>query len=106
MERPGEYRFSLRRWPEELNLPIDAPVPEEEAARIPYTRGADCQTIRPVTARLKLFGREERVPVNEGTPAVTILLSIAQTGVTELEAWFIDASGEERGAYYVQVERL
>jgi|LSQX01.3.fsa_nt_gb hypothetical protein len=28
-----------------------------------------------------------------------------KAGVTELEAWFIDADGDERGAYYVYVTR-
>ena len=37
---------------------------------------------------------------------VTFGLDLTQTGVTVLEAWFLDADGEERGAYYVYVERV
>jgi hypothetical protein len=32
-------------------------------------------------------------------------LKIERTGVTQLDAWFIDEDGAERGAYYVYVER-
>ncbi len=105
VERAGDYRFSLRRWPDELDLPIDACVPPEEVERIPYPPGT-CEPIDPVRARLRLFDREETVGIEPGAKEVTFTLRLDQTGVTQLEAWFIDAAGEERGAYYVIVERV
>ena len=33
-------------------------------------------------------------------------LALARTGVTELEAWFVEENGTRQGAYYVYVERL
>ena len=106
VEQPGEYRFSLRRWPEELDLPIDADAPPEVAQEVSYTPGSECVTIDPVKARLKLFDREETVDVDASAEEVTFTLLMERTGVTEMEAWFVDGDGEERGAYYVYVERL
>ena len=105
VEQPGEYRFALRRWPEELDLPIDAPAPEEEAARIPYAHTGQGIAIRPVRARLKLFDRETTAAVRPGAKEVTFTLDVARTGVTQLEAWFVGADSAEQGAYYVTVTR-
>ena len=106
VEQEGTYRFSLRRWPEVLEIPIDAEAPAEEAARIPYTKDDRSVAIQPVKARLKLFGEETILPVESGVEEVTFELQLKQTGVTQLDAWFVDAEGEEQGAYYVVVERL
>ena len=107
VERPGAYRFSLRRWPKELGLPIGAAVSPEEARSLTFSDGSGrCTTIRPARARLRLFDRESVLPVDPDAPEVTFELDLAQTGVTVLEAWFVDADGEERGAYYVYVERV
>ena len=105
--KAGTYRFALRRWPEELDLPIDAGIsPEAASALAPYGGGAvQCRTLTPVVARLKLFGGEETMPVTQGDREATFTLTLEQTGVTQLEAWFADASGAEQGAYYVYVER-
>ena len=106
VEQPGEYRFSLRRWPAELDLPIEAAVSSEEAAQIPYTPDTDSTTIHPVKARLMIFDREAVTEVGPDDKAVTFHLQLSETGVTQLEAWFVDAEGEEQGAYYVYVERI
>ena len=106
VEQAGRYRFSLRRWPQELGLPIDEAVSAEEAERVPFTPGSQCLTINPVKARLEVFGQQQVAAVEPGAETVTFTLELQQTGVTQLEAWFVDAAGEERGAYYVYVERL
>lgn len=106
-ERPGRYRFSLRRWPEELDFPIEAGVSSGEANKHIYADGTGrCITIRPVRARLKIFDLEMISPVKQGDKSVTFMADLTQTGVTCLEAWFIDEHGKERGAFYVYVERL
>jgi len=107
VEQPGEYSFRLRRWPDELGLPIDAAVSREDAAGHIYADGnGTCNTIQPVRARLKLFDQEVHAAVEPGMDEVTFKLSVTQTGVTRLEAWFSDESGDERGAYYVYVKKL
>jgi len=106
VEREGQYRFRLRRWPEELDLPIDEAVSSQEAERNIYYPGGRCNTINPVQARLKIFDREQTIAVEKGATEATFTLDLNRTGVTQLEAWFADAAGDEQGAYYVYVQRL
>jgi len=107
VEKAGEYRFSLRRWPEELDLPIEAGVSPEEARRHIYAPNTGvCTTIHPTHAQLRIFDQEEIAPVAQGAEQVTFHFTLTQTGVTQLDAWFVDDDGDARGAYYVYVERL
>jgi len=56
-------------------------------------------------ARIKLGDFEAFADVPPGADRVTFEADLTRyTG--ELEAWFIGADGDERGAYYVYVERL
>jgi len=107
VERPGAYRFSFRRWPKEVGLPITAAISPDEARSLTFAdESGRCATIHPTRARLRLFDREWVLPVDPDAVEVTFALDLPQTGVTVLEAWFMDADGEERGAYYVYVERV
>ena len=107
VERAGDYRFTLRRWPQELELPIDATVSPEDADGHIYAPGTgQCNTIEPTHAKLGIFGVETVLPVATGDSGVTFQVTLEQTGITQLDAWFIDASGDTCGAYYVGVERL
>ncbi len=106
VEQPGTYRFALRRWPEELDLPIDTLASADIAATIPYPHTGRGHTLHPTHARLGLFNYTTTAPVKKGAREVTFTLELKQTGVTRLDAWFVDAEGEEQGAYYVYVERL
>ncbi len=45
-------------------------------------------------------------PVEPDAKEVTFEIDLDRAGVTMLDAWFRDKDGEERGAYYVYVERL
>jgi arylsulfatase A-like enzyme len=104
VERTGRYTFSLRRWPEELDLPIDGAVsPEDAASHIYAGENGTCNTINPVRARVKLFDQEMNMPVTSGMEEVTFTINLDRTGITQLDAWFIDENGEECGAYYVYV---
>ena len=108
VDRPGNYRFSLRRWPEELDLPIDAELSDEAAASIaPFQGGQQrVRTMSPVKARLTLFDETEIRDIDPGLKEVAFDLKVDRSGPTELEAWFTDAAGEDCGAYYVTVQRL
>jgi hypothetical protein len=106
VEQEGRYRFCLRRWPEELGLAINEEAPAAEAARIPYTEDDVSVAVGAVSARLGLFDQEWRAPVAEALEEVRFEVALSRTGATELNAWFADPTGEERGAYYVTVERL
>lgn len=106
VETPGTYSFSLRRWPKELDLPIDGPVTPEDADRHIYAAGdGQCGTIEPIRARLKVFDQEWTADIAPGAKAVEFTVTLTRTGVTQLDAWFQDQAGDETGAYYVYVER-
>jgi len=107
VDRPGRYQFRLRRWPEELDLPIDAGVSPEEARRhIHATDDGAHNTMHPTAARLRLFDSEQTQPVAPGEKEATFEMEVDRTGVTTLDAWFRGDDGEERGAYYVYVQRF
>ena len=107
VERPGTYRFSMRRWPEELEFPIDGQLPREEAEKTaPYGKMVLSKALHPRTALLKLFDREETLPVSPGEQEIVFELQLDTTGETELEAWFLANDNDRQGAYYVYVERV
>jgi arylsulfatase A-like enzyme len=107
VERTGRYRISLRRWPAEIDLPIDAPASGEMVADCAYGRpDLTPVAIRPVRARAGLFGHQHTLPVAPGDHDAAFEITVEQTGRTQLDAYFVDHDGREQGAYYVYVERL
>jgi len=107
IDRPGSYRFVLRRWPEERDLAIDGTIPREEAQRLIYApEDALSIAVQPVEVRFSLFGNELRGSLEPGDKTVEFTVEVDRTGATTLNASFIDEAGTARGAYYVEVERL
>jgi hypothetical protein len=107
IERPGRYRFSLRRWPTERELAIGGVIPPDEARRLIYApEDARSVPIRPVEARLSLFGDARSVSLESGDKTAEFTLEVSRTGVTFLNASFTGEEGDFQGAYYVDVERV
>ena len=107
VEQTGTYRFEVRRWPDEVGLPIDAALPRREADKLaPYQASFECNAIHPEQVRLRIFDTDYVSPVDATARDVTFELELNRTGRTTLEAWFADADGEEYGAYYVTVARV
>jgi arylsulfatase A-like enzyme len=105
--RPGSYRFTLRRWPRELDLAIDGAVEADDAKQHIYASDAGiCNRILPAYATLSLFHKEERLDIEPGVKEVTFVRHVARTGVGPLEAWFLDGENNRQGACYVYVERV
>ena len=104
VEKPGRYRFTLRRWPEELGLPIDAAASEEDANRVIYGP-AKRRTIHPEKATLRVEDVVGSVTVKPGDESAVIELELKKTGPAVMYGRFIEG-GEEKGAYYVTVERM
>ena len=65
---------------------------------------AEFTAIHPRRARIKLGEMEAFAEVPRGADRVSFEADLRR-GTGEFEAWFIDANGEERGAYYVYVTR-
>jgi arylsulfatase A-like enzyme len=90
--RNGRYQFELRRWPKELDAPINETIPGGKA-------------ITATEARLKIGDVDMTVPVPRDAHAVTFWLSL-KAGKTRLQTWFTDDRGNSRGAYYVYAKHL
>ncbi len=101
IERAGNYRIELRRWPREVDLPINAPYHAAPSNR-DQTPG---RAIHAVKARLKIEGMDQTVEVEPDDKAAVFHLKLPQ-GPAKLETWFYDQDGTVRGAYFVYVERL
>lgn len=107
VERPGKYRFALRRWPIELPLAIEDMVSKDCAESLAYGGPETARNkIHPDTATLELFGEEHTKPVEVGRESVVFELDLQQTGKTQLEAWFLKDNEKLTSAYYVEVEYL
>ena len=90
--RAGQYEFSLRRWPREVDVPIHEAVPRGKA-------------ILARKARLTIADLDVTKPVFKGDREVTFRVRL-KPGKTQLRAWLIANDGSSRGAYYVYVKRV
>ena len=103
VERPGHYRFSLRRWPKESGLAL------RDAAAPLQGKYGDVMAGRalPITdARLRVGDSELHKRVNREDQEVVFETEL-EPGETQLQSWFLNAAGELlAGAYYVEVERV
>lgn len=98
--RAGTYRFELRRWPQEVDLPITSPYSDPQPNR-DTTPG---KAIGAVRAGIRIAGVERDVPVVAADKAAVLTLEL-KTGPAELHTWFEDEAGVRRGAYFVYVTR-
>lgn len=92
LERAGRYRFELRRWPEEVALPMRAAPDRGKALDI-------------VEARIRIAAQSESTKVGPEDRAAVFTLSLP-AGSTRLDTELIERDGTGRGAYFVYVERL
>jgi arylsulfatase A-like enzyme len=90
--RAGRYQFELRRWPKEVDAPINEAIPGGKAITV-------------TEARLKIADADMTMPVLKDAHAVTFRLKL-KAGKTRLRTWFMDDRGNSRGAYYVYAKRL
>ncbi len=105
-DRPGRYRFSLRRWPDVLPLAIDEPLPRDQADRLAHGQEVDrCGSVSPSSARLVVHAQTHAQPVEAGVSEVSFEVDVDRTDKSVLEAWF-EGDGDPRGAYYVTVTRM
>jgi len=92
IERNGTYEFELRRWPREVDAPINEAIPGGKA-------------ITATKARLKVADVDITRPVPAEAHAVTFQVKL-DAGKTRLQTWLTDDQGASRGAYYVYAKRL
>jgi arylsulfatase B len=101
----GAYEIRLRRWPEEADLPIDAPL--APGAAVPGARAfrsTPGKAVKAVTARLRIGPRQLQSDVAAGAKEVVFEVDL-KAGRTRMEAVFSDADGRQYGAYYAYVRK-
>lgn len=91
-EQAGEYEFSLRRWPREVDAPINAAIPGGRA-------------IQATKARLDIGQIRLETPVSEDAREAVFRVRL-EPGRMRLQTWFVGQDAATRGAYYVYIKRL
>lgn len=104
---PGRYRFELRRWPQvearAITEGIPGPLkPFTDAIRDGWGGGCGLPFER---ARIRVGHHEANRPVETDAHFVAFTFWL-DAGETRLETAFVDAQGNETGAYFVYIERL
>ena len=101
----GSYELELRRWPKEVDLAIDSPLPAGPgvpgARAFRETPGA---AIHPIKARLSIGSISEEKAIPSNAKSITFHLDLP-LGPNQLRASFLDAEGTEHGAYFLYVRR-
>ena len=92
IERDGMYEFELRRWPEEVDAPINQAIDRGKA-------------ITATQARLKIANADLTKPVPVDAHGVTFRVRL-KAGKTRLQTWLSDKKGTSLGAYYVYAKHL
>ncbi len=102
VERPGLYEIRLRRWPAEVDRPINQRLVRSRKVR----EGRPESVVDGVTAaRLSIGEHDVTQPLAPGGRTATFRLPL-RAGPTRLQAWFVHEEGAVHGAYYVGVERI
>ncbi len=93
VERAGEYEIRLRRWPFDLDAPLDGNV-TPPGKSLPIAE-----------ATIKIGTTEKRMKTTAGTVEAVFTINLP-AGRTQLHAWFMDAKGNDLcGAYFTKAFR-
>jgi len=102
VEFAGEYTFTLRRWPREVDVPMRAGIPAHDGEDGGYPAGVALPIEK---ARLVIGAADLSKAVGPEDREVSFTLSLGE-GWTKMQTWFYDGKGEGiGGAYFVFVER-
>ncbi len=100
VESPGEYEFTVRRWPEQTHVALGDRYDDKEAG--PNAASKAFPTV--AGAVLEIAGDRQSVAADPQATAATIQVKLP-AGRTTLKAWFQDASGQDLcGAFFVTVK--
>ncbi|MDX1980857.1 MAG: sulfatase-like hydrolase/transferase [Bryobacteraceae bacterium] len=102
VEHDGEYTFTLRRWPREIDVPMRAGLKAHDGEGGDYPAGVALPIAR---ARLAIAALDLSAAVGAEDREAVFTLRLSE-GWTKMQTWFYDATGQEiSGAYFVYVER-
>ena len=108
MARDGIYRFDVRRWPKELNLPVTAALEADSTSDIdlqgrPVQPGKG-RAILAVRVELQVGKETFQTKLSDGDVGAKFDVRLP-AGPTDVRAWLIDAKGNKRGAYYIYARK-
>ncbi|MDA7916418.1 arylsulfatase [Verrucomicrobia bacterium] len=100
----GDYEFELRRWPREVDVPMDAGMPVTWVTDGELKEGVELAI---KSARIRLGDRPGQTKrVKPGDKSVTFKTGLSK-GRNRLYTWFLDERRQPLlGAYYVYVKKL
>ncbi|WP_020531863.1 arylsulfatase [Flexithrix dorotheae] len=101
----GKYKFTLHRWPPELNAEINSSVPKRPS--LPITTVDELPAGKILNLQKAGFsadGKEMIKNVNSNDTGVTFEVSLAK-GNHQIRAWFENQNLEKFGAYYIMVSK-
>ena len=103
VERPGRYRISLRRWPQESGLALRDPAPPLHGRYGDLIAG---KALPIAEARLGVGAAEWTREVKPLEREVVFEANL-EPGEMQLQSWFLDEGGQLlAGAYYVEIQRV
>lgn len=115
VKEPGSYKIILRRWPEQINVPIRKGVPAHQAfddmswvedRQFWYYSPIEGVALPIVRARIKIDEFDLSSDVSENDTKISFTVPL-EKGITKLKTWFFDKEGESIcGAYYVYLQRI
>ncbi|MBC9888880.1 MAG: sulfatase-like hydrolase/transferase, partial [Opitutae bacterium] len=107
--RPGSYEIELRRWPIEVNAPMNAAV--ELGPYSPDKHDVDrnmltveTMPLRFVKARLKVGDYDQTLGIDPRQTHITFNVYLEQ-GEQKIQSWLETEMGETWGAYYVYLRK-
>ncbi|MFZ9938490.1 MAG: arylsulfatase [Luteolibacter sp.] len=101
VERDGDYRIRLRRWPVESGLAINDTtdvVPPEKS-----WHPVESAVLKAIRARITIQDIDRTHAVAETNHEAVFDVRL-KAGSTRLQTWFYDQAERSRGAYYVHVQ--
>lgn len=106
IEEPGDYEFTLRRWPELSKVALGDKY--EPSAKSPANK-AKLKTVGfpgIAGAKVTIAGHELAVDAKASDLAATLIVKNLKSGKTKFKAWFTDAEGNGLcGAFFVTVKK-
>ena len=101
----GKYIFKLRRWPAELQLPLNEEYGDIDRLA-PYKPDYPMCHVKYTDAWIKLDHMKQYKAVKPDSQEISFELEVNAAQDTVLEAGFLDDSHKSFGAYYVEVEKV
>jgi arylsulfatase len=106
VEEPGEYEFTLRRWPEQTKAALgDKYEPSEKS---PANKAKQVTVGFPTiaAANINIAGVKASTKADPKATSATLTAKLP-AGKTKLKAWFSDADGKDLcGAFFVTIKKI